>query len=415
MTGLVYGEQVRDAIHHSENDVLLIEDTSELSWSGKNPIEGLGPIGNGNPGQQGFFIHTVLAVENLLIEEGKGVPGVHNTPRSPTKVLGVLDQQYYIRPPKLGKTRRRRNTNESLETDLWRNTPNRLPIFAQTKKKIIRVCDRGADIYEVLKQTEEMGLFYVIRAKHNRVLDDKVKTGDKTTKLFEHGELQKCKSQMSIFLRGRKGKKARSVKLNMSWSEVTTRAPSRPDYKAGELPSLEYGVIRLWEDFAPGTPKDERLEWFLLTNISIKTQEDIKKVVEIYRTRWLIEEYHKALKSGMKAENLQLETVNALMAAVAVMSIVATRLIELRERVRITPNEPAGCSGLSELELKILAKYVRKELKTIRCVALAIGRLGGHLNRKSDGMPGIVTLWRGMTELLQLVEGAQIMMELSNS
>jgi hypothetical protein len=28
-----------------------------------------------------------------------------------------------------------------------------------------------------------------------------------------------------------------------------------------------------------------------------------------------------------------------------------------------------------------------------------VGRLGGHLNRKSDGLPGWQTLWHGMTKL----------------
>ena len=41
---------------------LLIEDTTELSWSGKKPIAGLGQIGNGADGLQGFFLHSVLSV-----------------------------------------------------------------------------------------------------------------------------------------------------------------------------------------------------------------------------------------------------------------------------------------------------------------------------------------------------------------
>jgi len=45
---------------------------------------------------------------------------------------------------------------------------------------------------------------------------------------------------------------------------------------------------------------------------------------------------------------------------------------------------------------------------TVRDVALAIGRLGGHMNRASDGMPGWITLWRGMRELQLLVEGVRL-------
>ena len=34
-----------------------------------------------------------------------------------------------------------------------------------------------------------------------------------------------------------------------------------------------------------------------------------------------------------------------------------------------------------------------------------IARLGGHLGRKSDGMPGVRVLWRGLRDLQMLVEG----------
>jgi len=39
---------------------LFLEDTTELSWSGKQAIAGLGPIGNSAAGLQGFFLHTGL-------------------------------------------------------------------------------------------------------------------------------------------------------------------------------------------------------------------------------------------------------------------------------------------------------------------------------------------------------------------
>ena len=53
-----------------------------------------------------------------------------------------------------------------------------------------------------------------------------------------------------------------------------------------------------------------------------------------YATRWIIEEYHKAIKTGLGAERLQLESAERLFAAIAIMSVVALRLIALRERLR---------------------------------------------------------------------------------
>lgn len=75
----------------------------------------------------------------------------------------------------------------------------------------------------------------------------------------------------------------------------------------------------------------------------------------------------------------------------------------------VNPEAPAKESGLDTLEIKVLSAYLKRELKTVKCVALALGKLGGHLNRKSDGMPGIKTLWLGMSKLIALVEGAKLM------
>jgi len=125
-----------------------------------------------------------------------------------------------------------------------------------------------------------------------------------------------------------------------------------------------------------------------------------------------IEEFHKALKTGTKAEALQLETAQSLFAAIALKSLVALRLLDLRERVRLSPDAPAEQAGLPELELALLREVLHRPIKTIREVALALGRLGGHMNRKGDGMPGWQTLFCGIAKLTNLVEGARIAFKL---
>ena len=122
----------------------------------------------------------------------------------------------------------------------------------------------------------------------------------------------------------------------------------------------------------------------------------------------MIEEYHKAIKTGLGAERLQLESAERLFAAIAIMSVVALRLLELRERLRRHPDAAAEQAGLHPLELEVLRVKSGRQLYTVREVALAIGRLGGHLNRKSDGLPGWQTLWHGMNTLHALVEGVLI-------
>jgi hypothetical protein len=74
---------------------LLLEDTSELSWSGKAPISGLGPVGNDAAGLQGFHLHSVLAVRWLWkAAEPAAWPG-----RPAVDVLGLPVQHYHLRQP----------------------------------------------------------------------------------------------------------------------------------------------------------------------------------------------------------------------------------------------------------------------------------------------------------------------------
>ena len=88
-----------------------------------------------------------------------------------------------------------------------------------------------------------------------------------------------------------------------------------------------------------------------------------------------MEESHKAIKTGLGAERLQLESAARLFAAIAIMSVVALRLLELREHLRRHPDADAGQSGLRPLELEVLRARSGRPLYTVREVALAIGRL----------------------------------------
>ena len=187
---------------------------------------------------------------------------------------------------------------------------------------------------------------------------------------------------------------------------MTLSAPWRPGYGRCRKPPITCTVVRVWEAAAPDV--GDRLEWILLCDAAVAHFAQARECALQYSTRWVIEEYHKAIKTGLGAERLQLESVERLFAAIAIMGVVALRLIELRERLRMHPEAEAEQAGLSRLELEVLRESSGRPLRTVREVALAIGRLGGHLNRTRDGLPGWQTLWHGMNTLHALVEGVLI-------
>ncbi len=370
-------------IENWSGDVLAIEDASEFEWNHKKPIKGLGPIGSGRDCDQGFILHSTLAIG--ITNHGK------------LEVLGLPFQQYYVRPP-LREVRKKRSCSEdSIETDLWRNVIKHKAL--PSLSNVIRVCDRGADIYEVFMETKEYGCRHIIRLKHDRV---ELSEGTPIKSLMIN---QASMGQTQIVKRIKDGTTSERITLNVNWQKVSLRAPSRPGYNIGKLSNLQETVVHVWGESANG----EKIEWFLYTDMEVHSIDDAIKIVQYYAIRWTIEVYHKILKTGLKAENLQLETAHAIFAAISIMSIVGLKILDLKERLRVNPDAPAEESGLNELELKVLAKYLKRDLKTVKCVALAIGRLGGHQNRKSDGMPGVLSLWWGMSRFLGIMEGVKLM------
>ncbi len=187
---------------------------------------------------------------------------------------------------------------------------------------------------------------------------------------------------------------------------MRVRAPERAGRAAGTGEPIDGWFVRVWEQDPPEGVAP--LEWVLYTDSPTESFSAAIMVVMDYGTRFLIEEFHKGLKTGMKAEDLQLERGNRLFAAIAVMSVVALRLLDLRELGKGFPGAPAASTGLEEPELEVLGLAVERELKTVADVLLALGRLGGHMNRRRDGMPGWITLWRGMKVLRLLVRGAKL-------
>jgi hypothetical protein len=395
--------RVTDEISHP-GTYLLIEDTTEIAYTGRAPIPGLGRVGPTKRGQIGFHLHSVLAVR------WRGVAS-DAAPDDPlVDLLGLIDQQYHVRKPRRGgepKSASSARKGGERESAVWERTSERVGALGEEGVRWVRVADAEADIYEMLRSCEANGQGFVIRSASNRVL---VETdGGGPRKLWEAAREAEAAAHFRHELRARTGQAARVAELSVSAVHVEIRSPQRPGAGRGKLPAVACTIVRVWEAKAPEGV--EGLEWLLLCDGEKTDGESALECARQYARRWLIEEYHKALKSGMGAERVQLETGERLMAAVAILSVVALQLLVLRERARVSPDAPASESGLDEDEVEMLEAATRRRLVSARDVALALGRLGGHMNRPSDGLPGWQTLWRGLTHLRAMVDGARLARE----
>ena len=126
------------------------------------------------------------------------------------------------------------------------------------------------------------------------------------------------------------------------------------------------------------------------------------------RSAGLIEEFHKALKSGCRLEERQYEAAKRLEAVTGVLSVLAVRLLQLKTIARDEPQRPAKqVVPMRWIQmLQSLRKRPPKAPWTVRDFYRELAKLGGFLGRKSDGEPGWMTLWHGFEKLHLCLRGA---------
>jgi hypothetical protein len=364
---------------------LLIEDTTALDFTTHWATAGLGQIGNDRG--RGFHVHTTLA---LRIERWLSQEPVLN-------MLGLFWQQVWAREgaPKKGRESKAARWGRKRESERWAAALDQAGDSPPGTTWTL-VADREADIAEVFIKARQHATDFIIRACQARALA--AEEGD----LFAVAARAPLRGELPIELRARPGQAARTATVQVRARELKVRGPWRP---GGSLPAQTVNVIEIQEAQAPAGV--EPLRWVLLTSWPCGTLEECLKVARAYGARWLIEEYHKALKSGTVVEQSQLTTAARLEALLALLALVAVRLLDLKLQARAEPEKAVTAETLGAEALAVLeAKHGRpKEGWTNRTLLVAIAKLGGFPARKGDGDPGWLTIWRGWQRLVLLIEG----------
>jgi hypothetical protein len=345
----------------------------------------LGQIGNG--GNRGYVAHNVLAV----VAETR-------------EVLG-LAYQHLARRPKVTKkeTRQERRQRADRESRWWKTASKQIPPTLPGRLQV-EVADRGADVLEFLDFAESAGKHYLVRSKHNRCISlengEEMKLHDFARQLPEGGH-------RVVEVAATAQRPARKATVTVSWAKVTLLVPKQPRGEIRGVP-LSTWVVRVAEVDPPADT--EPLEWILLTNVPVNSLEDANQRIDWYQCRWIIEEYHKALKTGCQIEHMQFTTEARLQPAIALISVVAVSLLELRDASRQPDAETRPATTIFPVLLVAvlsLWRYGKQRTDlTVHEFCYALARLGGHQNRKSDHRPGWLVLWRGWTKLQAMAEHA---------
>lgn len=372
-------------------EYLLIEDGSDLDFSSHRQTQGLGRIGNDRG--YGMMLHSNLAVR---VESWQ----LDQTPE--VEVVGVLGQQVWVREEpsrRKQKERWRQRMQRERESQYWGASLVKLPPKPE-EVSWIYLADRESDLYEVFERCERQQVDYIIRAQHSRAL-----VGEDQRLFAAIGQEPELGS-FELELRARPGVAARIARIEVRVMRVILRGVERP---GGRRPNLPMYVVEAREVNAPSGVKP--IHWVLLTNLPAKTFVQARRLIARYARRWLIEEYHKALKTGAGMEQSQLERASGLQGLLGVLAIVAVRLLNTKQLARTRPHQEIDRQAFGPEAIAILnARFGKpQEGWTNQSLLIAIARLGGFVGRRGDGLPGWLTLWGGMQRLMAMVEGAQLL------
>ena len=107
-----------------------------------------------------------------------------------------------------------------------------------------------------------------------------------------------------------------------------------------------------------GTPDGrEPIRWKLVTNLPVACKADAIEKLNWYALRWKIEMFHKVMKSGCRVEDSRLQTAARLANLIAMMCIVAWRVLWLTLLNRRDPKLPATLV-LTEVEISLLDRLL---------------------------------------------------------
>jgi anti-anti-sigma regulatory factor len=382
----------RDRMRNTPGVVLNLHDTTVLDYSGLKSIANLGQVGNGHG--QGLYCHNCLAVVAKTRE-----------------VLGLAGQVLHRRRkvPR-GEKRAARQQNPQRESLLWKKLSQSIPAAPQdgpAGQLWVDVADRGADITEFLDYEDEAGKHYVVRSQHNRWIERESGGTIEKIKLHDLARALPGVGRRLVEVQAKQGQKARTAEVSVGWQAITIVPPRqrRGEERGVRLPIW---VVRVWEENPPAGV--EALEWMLLTNVRVLTLSEAFERVDWYGLRWIIEEYHKAMKTGCDVEKMQFTYLERLEPAIAVVSIVAVLLLNLRDQSRAPDaKERLATDRVPEQWVRILSTWRHGEARlnwSVHDFYMALARLGGHQNRKHDHPPGWLVLWRGWLHLQAMLDGA---------
>ena len=386
--------------------VLAVQDTTMLNCSGLEATEGLVGLGGGGSGSKGIAAHAGVA-----FSEGGCALGVFS-----------LDAGF--------RAEDRDKAVEGEESGRWTEAFAKAAELAAAcpQTRVVNVCDREGDIWALLSDGcasagAPGGAGLLVRG--SRSAKRRALTADGGAEdLFAHTAGLDVVAEKRIDIeacggpRKRKGRKG--VRLELRAGSVDLVPPA--DLPKGTAP-LRMLAVRVLEPDPPAGK--EPLDWLLLTTEGGPDAENALRVAGWYESRWLIEEWFAAVKTGTRIKDRRLNAADDLRRCLAFDAITACTVMSVERLARSAPDTPARTVVHLD-EIHVLAVHMAKPNhrrqrgppdpdQTVAAFAVNTARLAGFIPSKRQPLPGTRKLWEGYLILSLFVEHHRAMREYANT
>jgi DDE family transposase len=376
-------------------EVVAIQDTTELMLGGRGArANGFGPVGRGGA-TGGLLLHPVLAVE-----AGTGA------------LLGLVDAKAWNRDGGKAAARRGRAT-AAKESRRWLDGAARAGEVLAAASSVTLVADRESDIYEQFV-SRPANVHLIIRAAQDR----RIGAADQPALLFAFADGLPEQGRLALMIPASPGRRARAAELAVRFSPVLPRKPRHG--AAGDLPDkVRLTLVDVREASRPA--EGEPVHWRLLTTHAVESLGAARRVLDLYRRRWIIEEFFRTLKTaGFDIEAAEIGDPRAMsnfVAAASVAAVTVMQLVQARDGTTAQRLEdafdPADQPLLEALSARLEGKTARQKnphaKHSLAFAAWIIGRLGGWDGYYGKAGPRVLS--RGLHDFQRIKYGSTLALQ----
>jgi len=269
-------------------------------------------------------------------------------------------------------------------------------LYIPDEVKIVTICDREGDFYELYAKAQELGEDFVIRVSHDRSTESNDKVMSQIRRTRAIGQVT-----VNIPRNSRANIPARQVEMEVAYCSVCIKKPINITDKT--LPnSLQMNIVRITEI----NPNESQppIEWILSTSLPINSANDVMVIVGYYIQRWKIERFHFVLKSGCNSEKIQQRTFDKITSVLLIYSVIAMFIMTITYIGSVLPD--TSCDIFFDTdEWQILYRITNKtnfsptEPYSMADAINYLGQLGSYKRAHSDGFPGLMAIWNGLFKL----------------